>query len=81
LYPFANVKNLYLAEDVGLHTVTALQGLVGENVTQVLPALQSLFIKGTREAAESFVAARQRFRSPIALHCWEELLYPFPVYS
>src|SRR5260221_12868670 len=78
LYPFTNVKNLYLAEDVGLHTATALQGLVGGSVTQVLPALQSLFITGlqpsgpTWEAAQSFVAARQRFGRPIAIHRWEE---------
>ena len=78
LYPFANVKNLYLAEEVGLHTITALQGLVGESVTQMLPALQRLLIKGlqpsgpTREAAESFVAVRQRFGRPIAVHSWEE---------
>jgi len=77
LHPFTNVKNLYLAEGIGLHTVTALQGLVGESVTQVLPALQSLLIEGlepsgpTREAAESFVTARQRFGRPIAIHYWE----------
>ena len=80
LYPFTNVKNLYLDEDVGLHTATALQGLIGESVTQVLPELQRLFIKGlqpsgpTWEAAESlmsFVAARRRFGHPIAIHCWE----------
>ena len=77
LYPFTNVKNLYLAQEIGLHAVTALQGLVGESVTQVLPALQSLWIKGlqpsgpTREAAESFVAARQRFGRPIVIHSWE----------
>jgi len=77
LYPFTNVKNLYLAQEVGLHIVTALQGLVGESVTLVLPALQSLSIEGlqpsgpTREAAESFVAARQRFGRPIVIHSWE----------
>ena len=78
LYLFTNVKNLYLDEDLGLLIATALQGLVGESVAQVLPALQGLFIKGlqplgpTREAAESFVAARQRFGCSIAIHRWEE---------
>ena len=77
-YPFTNVKNLYLTENLGLHIVTALQGFVGESVTHVLPALQSPFINGlrssrpTREAANSFVAARQRFSSPIDVHHWEE---------
>jgi len=76
LHPFTNVKNLYLHDAVGLHSVTALQGLAGESITQVLPALQSLFIKWfqpsgpTREAAESFVAARQRFGRPIAIQSW-----------
>jgi len=73
LYPFTNVKNLYLDEDVGVYVATALQALAGESVTQVLPALQSLFIKGpqpsgpTWEAAESFVAARQHFGRPITI--------------
>jgi len=74
LYPFTNVKKLYLSEEIGLHTVTALQGLVGESVTQVLPALQSFSIEGLQPsgpmwgAAESFVAARQRFGCPITIH-------------
>jgi hypothetical protein len=78
LYSFTNVKNLFLDEDVGLHITTALQGLVGESVTQVLPAVQSLSIEElqssgpTREAAESFVAARQRFGRPVAIHPWED---------
>ena len=78
LYPFTNVKNIFLDEDVGLHITTVLQGLVIERVTQVLPTLLSLFIKGlqsagpTRKAAESFVAARQRFGHPVAIHRWEE---------
>ena len=75
LYPFTNVKNLYLAEDVGLHITTALQGLVGESVTQVLPALQRLFITGlepTQEVAESFTAARQCLGRPVAIRWWEE---------
>ena len=78
LYPFTNAKNLFLAEDVGLHISTALRGLVGESVTQVLPTVQSLSIEElrspgpTREAAESFAAARKRFGRPVAIHCWED---------
>ena len=78
LYPFINVKNLYLDEDVGLHAAIALQGLVGESLMQMLPALQSLFIKGlqpsgpTWDAAESFVVARHRFGCPITIHSWGE---------
>ena len=76
--PFTNVRNLFLAEDVALHVTTALQGFCGEEVTQVLPTLRTLLIKGlqssgpTREAAESFAAARQRFGHPVAIQRWEE---------
>jgi len=77
LYPFTAVKNLYLAERVGLHVATALQELAGESVMQVLPALQIVLIKKFQqsgpmwEAIESFVAARQRFGYPIVVHRWE----------
>ena len=78
LHPFITVKNLYLDHGVGLRVSTALQGLVGERATQVLPALQNLAIKGlqesgsTWEALEPFVAARGRFGYPIAVHRWGE---------
>jgi len=77
LYPFTAVKNLYLAETVGLHVATALQELAGESVMQVLPALQIVLIAELQqsgpmwEAMESFAAARQRFGHPIVVHRWE----------
>jgi hypothetical protein len=76
LFPFTAVKNLYLAETVGLHVATALQELAGESM-QVLPALQIVLIKELQqsglmwEAMESFVAARQRLGHPIVVHRWE----------
>jgi hypothetical protein len=78
LLPFTNVKNIFLAEDVALHVITTLQGFCGEEVTQVLPTLRSLLIKGlqpsglTQEAVESFVAAYQCFGHSVAIHHWEE---------
>lgn len=78
LCPFTDVRNIFLAEDLGVHITTILQGRIGERVTQVLLTLQSLFIKGvqssgsTRKAAESFVTARQRFGHPVSIHRWEE---------
>ena len=77
LFPFTAVKNLYLAETVGLHVATALQELAGESIMPVLPALQIVLIKELKqsgpmwEAMESFVAARQRFGRPIVVHRWE----------
>jgi hypothetical protein len=74
LHPFTTVKNLYLVGGVGPQVVIALQGLAGERVTQVLPALQSVFIEElqpsestTWKAIESFVDARQRFGHPVAV--------------
>lgn len=77
LYPFNSAKNLYLNEEVGLRVATALNGLAGASVIEVLPALQGLFIKGlqpsgpTWEAVESFVAARQSFGCPTAVQRWK----------
>lgn len=78
LYPFTTVKHLYLREEVWLHVAIAMRELDGESITQVLPALQNLSIKGlqpsgpTWDAVESFVSTRQRFGCPIAVHRREE---------
>jgi hypothetical protein len=47
LYPFTNVKNLYLSEGVVPRIAPALQELVegGVGVTEVLPVLESLFLE------------------------------------
>ena len=77
LYPFNSVKNLYLNEGVGLRIATALKGLTGASVIEMLPALQGLYIKGlqpsgpTWEAVESFVTARQSFGHLTAVERWK----------
>jgi hypothetical protein len=45
LQPFTAVKNLHLSRGISLRIVPALQELVGEKMTGVLPALQCLFLE------------------------------------
>lgn len=44
LHFFTAVKDLHLSEGLVPHVAAALQELIGERVTAVLPALQNLFI-------------------------------------
>jgi len=75
--PFTTVKNLYLSEEVTLRVAPALKELTGESVSELLPALQGLFLEGlqplgpVQEAIKPFIAARQLSGQPIAVHRWE----------
>jgi len=80
LYPFTGLKDLYLGGRLRFHYADALQELAGERVTEVLPALQNLFIEGlehlkpsgpTQEALAKFVAARQLSGLPVVVHSWD----------
>ena len=77
LNPFTAVKDLYLSQNFVPRIAPTLQELVGERVTEVLPALQSLFLEklhpsGTvQEEIEKFVAERQLAEHPIAISLWE----------
>jgi len=77
LSPFINVKDLQLSEKVAPCVAPALQELTGERVTEVLPALQNLFLhdfKASRPVEEGigqFVAARQFSGHPVAIHYGE----------
>jgi hypothetical protein len=59
------------------HIAAALKELVGERVTEVLPALQTLVLEEplpsgpVRETIERFVAARQLAGRPIVIYRWE----------
>ena len=74
LYPFTNVKNLHISKNVAPCVAPALQELTGEGVTEVLPALQNIFLDGfqlsppVQEAIRQFVAARQFSGHPVAIH-------------
>jgi hypothetical protein len=74
LHRFTTVKNLHLSEEVTLRVAPALQELVAESRTDVLPTLQNIFLEGCRpsghvqEAIEQFVAARRHSGCPVAVH-------------
>jgi hypothetical protein len=76
LHPFSAVKNLYVSKESAQCIAPALQNLVGERVTGVLPALKSLFLEElqpsgpAQEAIEQFVAARQLLGHPVAVSRW-----------
>ena len=79
LHPFAAVKDLYISEMFAPYIAPALQELSGESVTEVLPALQSLFLERypsdysrlVQESIGQFVSARQLAGHPIAVSRWE----------
>ena len=72
LHPFTAVKSLYIDDYFSPRIVPALQELVGERVTEVLPNLQNLFLNETRiktcpGSIRQFVAARQLAGHSIAV--------------
>jgi hypothetical protein len=75
-HPFTAVKELYVSEQFVLYIAAALQDLVGDRVTDALPALQSLFLEElqpsgpVQEAIGQFVAARQLLGHPVAVSRW-----------
>ena len=77
LHPFTAVKDLYISQEFTPRIAPALQELVGERVTEVLPALQTLFLEEplpsgpVQETIGQFVAARQLAGHPIAVSRWE----------
>jgi hypothetical protein len=77
LRPFTGVKDLYLSKQFVPRIAPALQVLVGDRSTEVLPALQNIFLEGlqssgpVQEGIVQFVAARQVTSHPITVACWE----------
>ena len=78
LRPFPAVKYLYLSRRAVRRIAPALQELVGERVTEVLPALQSLSLEsqetpapGLDQGVRQFVDARQLSGHPITISPWE----------
>jgi len=74
LQPFTSVKDLYLSWKFVPHIAPALRELFGERVTEVLPALQSIFWEGlnpsgrVKDALDKLTDARQR---SIAVSHWD----------
>jgi len=86
LHPFTTVKNLYLSKGVVPRIALALQELVGQRLTEVLPALQGLLLEGpcslglveepdlsgpVLENVGKFVASRLLSSHPIAVSHWD----------
>jgi hypothetical protein len=75
LHPFTDVKDLRLFGEVPTCIAPALQELTGERVTEVLPALQNIFIDEFDDESEpvpkaiwEFVAARQLSSCLVDVH-------------
>jgi hypothetical protein len=77
LHPFIAVKNFYISEKFVPFIAPALRELVGERVTEALPALECLFLDGLRvsgpvwDAISPFVAARQFSTHPVVVSYWD----------
>jgi hypothetical protein len=78
LHPFTAVKELYIPPEIVPRILPALQELTGERVTEVLPALQTLFLDEpltsgpVQDIIVQFVATRQLAGYPIAVSRWEK---------
>jgi len=73
LRPFITVKDLVLDELVVFPVASALQGLVGERVTEILPALQNIFLVDFQSSGQvpegiaKFIAARELYGHPVSV--------------
>ena len=79
LRPFVAVKNLYLSDEyASVRIAPALQELVGEGMTEILPTLENIFLEGFQpsgslhEGMEKFVAARRLTSRPVAVFPWDK---------
>ena len=77
LHPFSAVKNLYLCGEVARCIVPALQELVGDRITEVLPNLENFFLEGfeslgsVEEGIGRFISAREVAGRPITISSWD----------
>ena len=75
---FMAVKNLYLSEKLASRIAPVLQEIVEGRTTDVLPALQNIFVKGLESSGSiqgslgKFVAARQVANRPIRISAWTD---------
>lgn len=77
LQPFTSAKYLYLGNGIAPHIIRMLRNLVGERATELLPALQRIFVQdcqqfeALRKSMEPFISARQLSGHPVAVHRWD----------
>ena len=78
LLPFITVKNLYLSKEFSPGVAAALQELVGGRMTEVLPSLQNILVRGLEQSRpfneniRQYIASRQLFDRPIAISVWHK---------
>jgi hypothetical protein len=76
--PFTDIQGLYVYENLVPFIAPALQELIGERATEVLPNLRDVFLGGSvipesvQEAIQPFVDARRLSGRPIAIHRWKK---------
>ena len=79
LQPFTSAKDLYLGSVVAPRITRMLRDFARISTAEVLPSLQHIFVQDSRkleallEFIGPFIAARQLFGRPVALHRWDEL--------
>ena len=76
-HPFTAVRTLRIRRQLQPLIVPALQELTGERATEVLPALDSVYLEeyqpsgSEQQAIKPFIAARQYSDHPVAVHLWD----------
>ena len=71
LHPFTGVKNLYLSAEFTHRIAPALKELDGGRATEVLPALENLFLEEPGHGIGQFVATRRVTGHSIAALRWD----------
>jgi hypothetical protein len=77
LLPFTAVKNLYLSKQFSPRIAPALLELTGGRATEVLPALQNIFVEGFQQSEPvqagiaQFISARRLTNHPVAISAWD----------
>ena len=78
LLPFTAVKNLYLSKGFAPGIAAALEELVGDRITKILPSLQNIFVEGRKQSGlfktnvKQFLTARKLSSHPITIFCWRD---------
>jgi hypothetical protein len=78
------VKNLYLSEEIAGRIIPALQELVGDRATEVLPTLKNIFLEEgqqsgpVQEGIQQVVAVRQATNHPIVVSYQPKLRFNPP---
>jgi hypothetical protein len=76
--PFTAVRTLRISLELQPLILPALQELTGDRATEMLPALDGLYLAGyqpsrfDQQAIKPFIVARQNSDHPVAVHLWEE---------